>query len=413
MLIKCPECELQVSNKALNCPHCGYPIDSRDKKKRTCNPRKRIRLPNGFGRITELNNPRLRKRFRVMVSVGKDSTGKPIGKLLKPNAYFETYNDAYAALIEYNKNPYDLDNDITVMELYEKWSEEYFKTLKNPSSIRTITSAWAYCSSIYNMRAKDLRARHIKGCMEEGRAKIKGVEKEPTAGMKSRIKSMFNLMFDYAVEYEIVDKNYARTFNVSDDILDEKEETKKAHIPFTDDEIQKLWDNIDTIPYADIVIIQIYSGWRPQELGLIELKNVDIENWTFKGGMKTEAGTDRIVPIHSKIQHLVKARYEEALKHESDFLFNCIDTSTHKNNYKLTYDKYKYRFDKIVSAIKLNPEHRPHDPRMHFITMAKKAGINDNAIKKIVGHSSKDDVTEYVYTIRDIEWLRRDIEKIK
>lgn len=66
-----------------------------------------------------------------------------------------------------------------------------------------------------------------------------------------------------------------------------------------------------------------------------------------------------------------------------------------------------------MSTIELNPEHRPHDPRMHFITMAKKAGINDNAIKKIVGHSSKDDVTEYVYTIRDNEWLRRDIEKIK
>ena len=26
MLIKCPECELQVSDKALSCPHCGYPL---------------------------------------------------------------------------------------------------------------------------------------------------------------------------------------------------------------------------------------------------------------------------------------------------------------------------------------------------------------------------------------------------
>ena len=26
MLIKCPECELQVSDKALSCPHCGYPM---------------------------------------------------------------------------------------------------------------------------------------------------------------------------------------------------------------------------------------------------------------------------------------------------------------------------------------------------------------------------------------------------
>ncbi|MEQ2827819.1 MAG: zinc-ribbon domain-containing protein [Anaerobutyricum hallii] len=25
-LIKCPECELQVSDKALSCPHCGFPL---------------------------------------------------------------------------------------------------------------------------------------------------------------------------------------------------------------------------------------------------------------------------------------------------------------------------------------------------------------------------------------------------
>lgn len=220
-------------------------------------------------------------------------------------------------------------------------------------------------------------------------------------------------MLDYAVECELVDKNYSRTFNISTEILDEREETRNAHIPFTDDEIQKLWDNISNISYVDIVIIQIYSGWRPQELGLIELKNVDVINWTFKGGMKTDAGTDRIVPIHRKIQQLVKARYKEALEMGSEYLFNCPDGATYRNSCKLTYDKYKYRFNKIIQTLELNPAHRPHDPRMHFITMAKKAGINDNAIKKIVGHSTKGDITEHTYTIRDIEWLRQDIEKIK
>ncbi|NLD50518.1 MAG: zinc ribbon domain-containing protein, partial [Clostridiaceae bacterium] len=26
MLTKCPECELQISDKAISCPHCGYPL---------------------------------------------------------------------------------------------------------------------------------------------------------------------------------------------------------------------------------------------------------------------------------------------------------------------------------------------------------------------------------------------------
>ena len=37
-----------------------------------------------------------------------------------------------------------------------------------------------------------------------------------------------------------------------------------------------LWDNVDKKTYVDVLLIQCYSGWRPQELGLIELKDVDL-----------------------------------------------------------------------------------------------------------------------------------------
>lgn len=411
MLIKCIECELQVSDKAISCPHCGYPMKSEVIKHKPRSSNKKRRLPNGFGQISEIKGYNLKNRFRAMVTVGKTSTGRPICKPLKPQAYFETYNDAYAALVEYNKNPYDLELDITVKQLYEQWSEYYFATLKSNSSSRTITSAWAYCSSVYDMRAKDIRARHIKGCMEDGVAIIRGVEKKPSAETKSRIKSMFNLMFDYALEYEIVDKNYARTFNVSDDILQEKEDAKRGHIPFTDDEISTLWKNVNKISYIDIVIIQLYSGLRPQELGLIELKNVNINEWFFVGGMKTRAGINRTVPIHPKIRDLVKVRYDEAVSLGSDYLFNCTDTSTHRSSLKLTYDKYRHRFNYIINTLKLNTQHRPHDPRMHFITMAKKHNVDEYAVKYIVGHAISD-ITEKIYTQRELEWLQYEISKI-
>lgn len=54
--------------------------------------------------------------------------------------------------------------------------------------------------------------------MEEGTAIVKGKEQNASAGTKARIKSMFNLMLDYALEYEIVERNYARTFHISDEI---------------------------------------------------------------------------------------------------------------------------------------------------------------------------------------------------
>lgn len=96
MLIKCPECDLQVSDKATFCPHCGYPLqpDIKQRKPRSKN-NKRRRLPNGFGQISEIKNRNLRNPFRAMVTVGKTSTGRPICKPLKPESYFPTYNDAY------------------------------------------------------------------------------------------------------------------------------------------------------------------------------------------------------------------------------------------------------------------------------------------------------------------------------
>lgn len=410
MLITCPECSLQVSDKAVSCPHCGYPFKANVARK--YNSTKRKRLPNGFGQISEMKGHNLRNRFRAMVTVGKNENGKPIVKPLKPQSHFATYNEAYAALVEYNKNPYDLSDSLSMKELYDKWSEYYFTTIKSGAGQRNITAAWNYCSSIYNLRVSEVRARHLKGCIENATAKIKGEVTIASPGTKSRIKSMFNLMFDYALEYELVDRNYARTFNLSNDIIQECENAKRGHIVFTDEEMETLWNNVNIKNYVDVILIQCYSGWRPQELGLIKLEDVDLENWTYVGGIKTEAGTNRLVPIHSKIRPLVKARYDEAVRLGSEYLINCTDGTTHTNSIAFTYDKYQKRFVKIRDELKLNSMHRAHDGRKHFITMAKKYNMDEYAIKYIVGHSISD-ITERVYTEREISWLKEEMEKIR
>ena len=56
MLIKCPECELQVSDKAMNCPHCGYHLNTPKINTDVKTTPKRMRLPNGFGRISKITN---------------------------------------------------------------------------------------------------------------------------------------------------------------------------------------------------------------------------------------------------------------------------------------------------------------------------------------------------------------------
>lgn len=408
MLIKCPECELQVSDKAMTCPHCGYPMKSPEKQKRPRKSTKRRRLPNGFGQISEIKSKYLRKPFRAVVTVGKTPEGRPICKPLKPEAYFATYNEAYQALVEYNKNPYDLQPAITMEELYKQWLPVYEKTV---SDTKPMESAWAYCSGIYRMRVMDVRARHVKGCMEEGTAVVRGVKQTPNATMKNKIKTLFNQMLDYALEYELVDRNYSRTFKLTDETIKEIQTVKKEHIAFTDGEMELLWAALGELPGIDILLIQCYSGWRPQELGLLEIKNIDLENWTFKGGIKTDAGTDRTVPIHSRIRDLVIGKYKEAEELGSEYLLNWVVSGRGSRNLKLTYPRYQKAFEKTVAELHLNPDHRPHDGRTHFVTSCKRYGVDEYAIKYMVGHKISD-ITEKVYTKRKFEWLKQEIEKI-
>lgn len=346
--------------------------------------------------------------------IHNETTGKMVQNRV-PIGTYKTKKEALQALAEYGANPYDIQNDnITLADLYQKWTDAYFPTLENESSVRTITSAWKYCHIIHTMRAKDVRARHIKGIMEDGyivpdRGKNKGKKVSASPGTKARIKSMFNLMLDYALEYELVDKNYARTFDISNDIIKEKDAATRGHIIFTDNEMKLLWENVDTLKFIDWILIQCYMGWRPQELAKLKLSDIHLDEQYIIGGMKTDAGKDRPVPIHPRVQALVQRNYDRAVELGSQYLFN--DPDAFKGGMTITYDKYAGRFAKVIDMLKLREDHRPHDPRKTFITMAKKAEVDEYVIKRLIGHRITD-ITEGVYTERDIEWLRKELEKI-
>lgn len=345
-----------------------------------------------------------------MVTVDKTPEGRPICKLLKPQAYFETYNEAYTALLEYNKNPFDLSNDITVKELYERWSPLYYEKLE---SSRAYASAWKYCTSVYDLPVRELKIRHIKSCMYEGRVQNRtgNLAESHTASEVTRknIKNLFALMLDYAIEQELVEKNYARGFKFNSET-----ENSEHHIDFAENEMKAIWGAVDAIPDIKFLIIQCYTGMRPQEIGNILLENTHIEDGYFIGGMKTKAGKMRVIPIHPKIKEFVQYYYDDAKARNSKYLFNYFPgcSSNRKNTTKLTYQRYSELFYRFIKNLNLNPDHKPHDGRVQFVTVAKKCGVDEYALKRIIGHKIKD-ITEEVYTKRNIDWLKSEIAKIK
>lgn len=398
MLTTCQECGLQVSDKAIACPHCGYPLqevaNSRKYQQRSVKHR---RLPNGFGQITKLKDPALRNPFRAMVTVGKTETGRPICKLLKPVSYFKTYNEAYEALVEYGKHRDGKTTTHTLKSLYDEWFGEISAEGRSESYLSVLDCCWTRLKPLYSITLDSIKAKDIRDCI---------VNADASSIIKTRIKSFLSTLFDYAVSLEYADHNPAKMFKLPKAIVTEGRTTAQSHKTFAADEMEKLWKAAEEDSFMKAVVIQCYSGWRPGEMLDLNISDVDVENWTFVGGKKTAAGKNRIVPIHSKIRVFVKYFYDKAKESGSKYLFITADRGV-----RLTYDNYLKSFGSKMEKAGLSEGHRPHDPRKFFVTEAKRKKVDEYAIKRIVGHHI-DDITESIYTERDVEWLRSEIEKM-
>lgn len=328
---------------------------------------KHMRLPNGFGQISKLKQ-RLRCPYRAMVTVSQD---KENGKYKRKTiGYYKTYNEAYSALMDYHNNPY-FDSTVTMEDLYEKWSA----TL-DEDKVRRNRTAWEKCESLYNMKVSDVRAYHIKEV----------VEADMPPSLHAKVHTILNFMMDYAVTYDLTDKNYSR--------LSHPEYVKREvthHVTYEIDEIKAVFKNLD-VEACLAIIVGCYTGFRPNEMLTLTPSNIDLDKGIIIAGFKTDAGRDRHVPIHPMIKPIIENRMGR------------------ENIFDLTYDHYRYRLKQLRTSLHLNP-HQPHDTRKTFITLAKKYNMDEYAIKRIVGHAIGD-ITENIYTERSDEWLLEEIKKI-
>ena len=349
--------------------------------------RKHMKLPNGFGQITKLKG-RLRNPYRAMITVGHTDEGRPISKILKPQGYFPTYNDAYAALMQNRISPYDQRLEITFGELYEEWKEETFPKYTY-SRNHQIEVAYRYISDLADVKIKKIKVKEIKTSLN----------KEMPFSMKPVCKNILNAVFDIAMENDIVEKNYARIAKIDF----EDHAPVHEHIAFTEEEISVIWKNIDD-EVCKWVIVQSYTGLRPAELLDITIDNVHIDEHYMVGGKKTSAGKNRIIPIHPAIESVLSNLIDQSSRFDS----NKLIVNTHGTEVK--YETYRRCFKSMCEDLGIQ-EHKLHDPRKFFITTAKRSGLDEYALKLIVGHSIKD-VTESVYTERSPEWLFNEISKI-
>lgn len=339
-----------------------------------------MRNSNGFGSVIKLGGKR-RRPYAVRITAGWTDDGKQKFKYI---SYHEKKTDAVIALAEFNKNPYDIDaSRITFAEIYEKWSDVEYRTLSD-SSVKGYKSVYKHCSSIHNKTFKDLKKTHLQGVIDEIDA--------PSAA--ELCKFLFMKMYKFALENDIVGKDYSQFVKLP------KKPTAKKKVPFTQDEINLLWENVDKIKYADFTLILLYTGMRIGELLDIKKENIHLDERYMIGGSKTDAGKNRIIPIHKRILPLIKNRMEQS---DNEWLF------INKRGGKLQYSPFmKYHWPNLMED--MNAEHTPHDTRHTFISNMDRLGVNVILTKRIVGHANEN-ITQH-YTHKMIEELIDAVDKL-
>ncbi len=350
---------------------------------------KSLKNPNGYGSVVRLSGKR-RKPFEVRVNTHMDERYYPVYDVL---GRFATREEAMIALAEYNRNPYSItDRNITFSQLYEKFYKnkyEYSGKVYSKSSMDCTRSAYGHCNALYNLTYSKLRPDDFRTILGQTNAKGKPL----SHALQEHIKNLFGQMDKFALQNDIIEKGYSSfaAITVSEDDM--------PGVPFTREELQILWDNKD-FPWVDSILIYIYSGWRVSELILMPPEDIDLIAGTFKGGLKTDAGKNRIVPIHSKIRGFVEHRL--AVNHGILFVMD---------EKPMTAAKYTQLFKNTLKTIGIATYHTPHDCRHTFTSLLDSAGVNQVCIDRLIGHASKS-LTTRTYTHKSIEELRQAIEMI-
>ena len=341
-----------------------------------------MKNPNGYGSVSKLSGKR-RRPYIVRITAGFDMEGRQIMKTL---GYYETQAKAIKALADYNENPYDINlNDITLKEILDRFMKNK-NGMVEKSSLKSY-KVWYNClKPLYNKRMRDIRTLELQNF-------INSLSYLSTGTLKN-LKSFIRMLFKDAMEMDIITKDYSEFIKLP------RHKPKIERKVFTDEEIALLWENVNELEYADVILILIYTGMRINELLKLPKENVNLEENIIIGGSKTEAGKNRIIPIHPKIIPLVIKRMEN----KTEYLI----PNRRKSNY---YEYNNFRTKEFMAIMKqLGMEHTIHDTRHTFATMISDVSDNESAITGIIGHTNINMTKRYTHT--SIEKMRKEMEKI-
>ena len=361
----CQKCGIDLPESFAFCPMCGKPMAKQEKKRR--------RRANGEGSVI-----RRGKSYSIRITTGwalKD--GRAVQQFAEKGGF-----KSQKAALEYMPKlreealrPHSSYEKITFEELYDKLIERHAKRVSK-STMGCYVSAHKHFSEIYSLPFSDLNTEDWQLCIDDCPNGIR---------TKQNMKALGTLMYKLAAELRVFGVNTETNFASLVWLPTDDSESRQ---PFTLEELGKIKAGASAgIRYADWILAMCYTGFRPSEFLALKKDAFDADRWTLRGGAKTEAGKNRIVPVHPLIRPIIAKQMFAS----GEYLFSVHkDKPTTLDNFRQAcfYPALEALGIQTVPKPREKPERTPYSTRHTFATLMKSVKGSDKDKAALMGHTS-------------------------
>ena len=319
----------------------------------------------------------------------------------KTKSGFKRREDALAycqQLKDEKKTPADMF--MTLQEIFDAW-EPWYSPRVDPSTMAGYRAAFAYYKSLHDHKIAEITAAELQACMDDC---PKGKRTH------QNMKVVAGLLWKYAMDKHIVAQVE------SANLFTGRGQSKKRDA-LTDLEVEKLRQAVGSDRYAEYIYCLAYLGYRPGEM--LELRKDQVIE--HKGrlflieGKKTDAGRNRTVPVHQKIEDIIRDRL---FVPGTDLVFPQYTFARGKKatfrGFKQMTDNYLREnvFKPLCARLGIADGKVPYAARHTFSNKLKKAEGTDTEKAALIGHTSYE-FTKKAYQSSNLDELLAVVDSIK
>ena len=280
---------------------------------------------------------------------------------------------------------------LTMEEIYALWLPTHEGRVGR-STMDCYKAAWKYFSPIHYMTFADIDLDDLQECVDDC---PKGKR------TKENMKALAGLLCKYAIPRHQTDLNYAEYIHTGND-------EKGTRPAFSRGQIKLIDEQIGITPHAEDVLCLIYTGMRPSEL--FALTKDDYRDGILYGGIKTDAGKNRAVPVARQIAIHIATK----LQSDSKYLFPKDDGT--QMSAKYFRDNYFYP---VLAAAGIQPIPTPDHPayyvpyscRHTFANLLKNVQGSDKDKANLIGHQDYQ-TTKRMYQSAELDNLKAIISQL-